>query len=68
MQFWCVPLTVTLASTLGAGPLTAPVQEGVVGRGGRIPGGFVEPSSYMRSHRELNSGDSSLSSQDLDDA
>lgn len=49
---------------LGAGPVTAPVQEGVVGQGGCVPGGFVEASGYMWSHREPTTfGDSPLSSQ-----
>lgn len=49
---------------LGAGPLTAPVQEGVVGRGGRILGGFVDTSGYMQSPIERTTfGDSPLSSR-----
>lgn len=65
VQLWRAPLSVAagqprdLAEHAWSGSSRAPVQEGAVGRGGRVLGGFVAASGDMRSHIELStSGDS----------
>lgn len=65
VQLWRAPLSVAagqprdLAEHAWSGSSRAPVQEGAVGRGGRVLGGFVAASGDMRSHIELTTfGDS----------